>query len=189
MDAPLGPSGAESAVPEAVLRARMQNRLWLTTVILIATFVVTLLTREPPSNTSSYHAPSAKRTGGLDLSGLLANPYDPGDFPRTPAEEMRLRFAKPMPSPRERRARPDISGTTLVLRAISAFNPDERSTMVGDAVRHLRHYPQVKDEVWALVEQYRRNNPWMSEHVLAVKEAVEQRLEIASGEGHNLLEY
>lgn len=189
MGVPLGPSGVESAVPEAVIKARMQNKLWLTAVILITAFVFAVLTREIPSTANRDHAPSAKRTGGLDLSGLLANPYDPGDFPRTPAEAMRLRFAKPVPSPRERQGRPDISGTTLVLRAISEFNPDERATMVGDAVRHLRHYPQVKDEVWALVEQYRRNNPWMSAHVTAVKEAVEKRLEIAAGEGYNILEY
>ncbi len=112
----------------------------------------------------------------LSLSGLVANPYRPGDFIRTPREEVRRRFAKPAEPGRRREVEPAISGTTLMLRAISAFNADKRKTMIGDVVRHLRHYPNAKDLVWTLVDRYRANNPHLRHHVDTVKAQVETAL-------------
>ena len=123
----------------------------------------------------------------LSLSGLVANPYRPGDFIRTPREEVRRRFAKPVEPARERQGEPAISGTTLMLRAISAFNADKRRTMIGDVVRHFRHYPDAKDLVWLLVDRYRANNPQMHGHVDAVKAQVETALAKGSDGNYRLL--
>jgi len=120
----------------------------------------------------------------LSLSGLVANPYRPGDFIRTPREEVRRRFAKPG---RRRDGESAISGTTLMLRAISTFDVKKRKLMIGDVVRHLRHYPNAKNQVWVLVDRYRANNPQMRHHVDTVKAQVEAALTKAVDKNYRLL--
>lgn len=123
----------------------------------------------------------------LSLSGLVANPYRPGDFIRTPREEVRRRFAKPAEPGRRRDGESAISGTTLMLRAISTFDVKKRKLMIGDVVRHLRHYPNAKDQVWVLVDRYRANNPQMRHHVDTVKAQVEAALTKAVDKNYRLL--
>lgn len=123
----------------------------------------------------------------LSLSGLVANPYRPGDFIRTPREEVRRRFAKPTEPGRRREGEPAISGTTLMLRAISTFNAKKRRPMIDDVVRHLRHYPNAKDQVWVLVDRYGANNPHMRRYVAAVKAEVEVALARRTDKNYRLL--
>ncbi len=123
----------------------------------------------------------------LSLSGLVANPYRPGDFIRTPREEVRRRFAKPAEPGRRRDGESAISGTTLMLRAISTFDTKKRRPMIGDVVRHFRHYPNAKDQVWVLVDRYRANNPQMRHHVDTVKAMVEAALAKAVDKNYRLL--
>ena len=123
----------------------------------------------------------------LSLSGLVANPYRPGDFIRTPREEVRRRFARPAERGRRRDGESAISGTPLMLRAISAFATKKRRPMIGDVVRYFRHYPNAKDQVWVLVDRYRANNPQMRHHVDTVKAMVEAVLAKAVDKNYRLL--
>jgi hypothetical protein len=153
----------------------------------VTVLLLSLLVAGPARSASDKYKDEERND--LSLSGLVANPYRPGVFIRTPREEVRRRFAKPAATRRrvEGGGEPAISGTTLMLRAISTFNAKKRRPMIGDVVRHLRHYPNAKDQVWVLVDRYRANNPQMRHHVDTVKAMVEAALAKSVDKNYRLL--
>lgn len=112
------------------------------------------------------------------LADLVANPYDDDGQILTPLEEARQAFRDRFKTDPKRRERPDISGTSLMLRAILELDPAQRQTAINDVVRHLRRFPEVKDDVYALVETFRSNNPHLSDRIAAVTQTVDQRLAV-----------
>ena len=123
-----------------------------------------------------YLATPSERVEKFGLEALLQGPDGDNDQVRTPLEAARERFNDEYRLNYRTSTRPEISGTKLMLRAISEFNERERSLMVEDAVRLLRDHPDAKPQVFALVDQYLSNNPHMAPHGVKVKTAVEQQL-------------
>ncbi len=123
-----------------------------------------------------YLATPKERVEKFGLEALLRGPNEDSDQVLTPLEEARDRFNDQYRLSYKSSTRPEISGTKLMLRAISEFNEREREIMIDDAVRLLRDHPDAKPQVFALVDQFLVNNPHMAPHGKKVKSAVEQQL-------------
>ena len=157
-------------------RARSKPPAWSRTAILagsglgVVLFVVLV---------GLYMATPKERVEKFGLSALLEGPNRTSDEVLTPLEAARARFNERYRLNYDSKTRPEISGTKLMLRAISEFNERERNIAVDDAVRLLRDNPDAKPQIFALVDQFIANNPHMAEHGEMVKSLVEQRLEEA----------
>lgn len=112
------------------------------------------------------------------LSDLVANPYGDEDQLLTPLEEARRSFREQFETKPKNRERPDYSGAKLMLRAVLEFDERERETAINDAVRHLRRFPEVKSDVYKMVDTFRSNNPHLGERVDIVTASVDQRLSV-----------
>lgn len=123
-----------------------------------------------------YMATPRERIEKFGLSALLEGPVSESSHVTTPLEAARDRFNERYRRNYDAGKRPEITGTKLMLRAISEFNEHERSIMIDDAVRLLRDNPDIKPEVYAMVDQYLANNPHMTPHGKKVKASVEQQL-------------
>jgi len=123
-----------------------------------------------------YLATPGERIEKFGLTALLEGPIDNGDQVLTPLEAARDRFNERYRLNYDSTNRPEISGTKLMLRAISEFNERERAIMIDDAVRLLRNHPAAKPQVFALVDQFLTNNPHMLTHGQKVKSMVEEHL-------------
>lgn len=135
-----------------------------------------------------YLATPAERVEKFGLTALLEGPQGESSQVMTPLEEARDRFNERYRLNYKSGTRPEITGTKLMLRAISELNERERGIKIDDAVRLLRDHPDARPQVYALVDQFLLNNPHMATHGEAVKSAVEQQL--AEGPKSNLgLEY
>ena len=154
-------------------RARQKPAVWSRTAILagsglgVVLFVILV---------GLYMATPKERIEKFGLSALLEGPDRGGDQVLTPLEAARARFNERYHLNYESKTRPEISGTKLMLRAISEFNERERSIIIDDAVRLLHDHPDAKPQIFALVDQFLENNPHMAEHGQTVKSAVEQQL-------------
>lgn len=71
---------------------------------------------------------------------------------------------------------PVLSGTKLMLRAISELNPEQRRIRVADLARHLRAHPEVKVDIYTHVDTYLANNPHMAIHGARVTRMLEGEL-------------
>ncbi len=167
-------------------RVRAKPAAWSRTAILAASslavvmFVVLV---------GLYLATPGERIEKFGLTALLEGPTADGDQVLTPLEEARARFNERYRLNYDSKTRPEISGTKLMLRAISEFNERERSIMIDDAVRLLRDHPDAKPQVFALVDKFLSNNPHMATHGEKVKTVVEQQLAEAPSRRLDWLEY
>jgi hypothetical protein len=123
-----------------------------------------------------YLATPAERIEKFGLTALLEGPPAENNQMMTPLEEARDRFNERYRKNYDAGRRPEITGTKLMLRAISEFNERERSIMIDDAVRLLRDHPDTKPNVYAMVDQFLLNNPHLAPHGKNVISAVEQQL-------------
>ena len=123
-----------------------------------------------------YLATPDERIEKFGLSALLEGTAGERSDVLTPLEEARHRFNERYRLNYDSKTNPEISGTKLMLRAISEFNDRERGIIVDDAVRLLRKHPQAKPQVFALVDQFLLNNPHLADHGASVKSIVEQQL-------------
>jgi len=154
-------------------RARPKPAAWSRTAILagsglaVVLFVVLV---------GLYLATPGERIEKFGLSALLEGPTGETSQVLTPLEEARDRFNERYRLNYDSKTRPEISGTKLMLRAISEFNERERGIMIDDAVRLLRNHPDAKPQVFTLVDTFLSNNPHMADHGAKVKSMVEQQL-------------
>lgn len=123
-----------------------------------------------------YLATPQDRIEKFGLSALLEGPAEESSQVMTPLEEARTRFNERYRANPRAGTRPEITGTKLMLRAISELNERERGIKIDDAVRLLRDHPDAAREVYALVDQYLQNNPHMATHGEQVKSAVAKQL-------------
>jgi hypothetical protein len=123
-----------------------------------------------------YLATPGERIEKFGLTALLEGPRGESSSVMTPLEEARDRFNERYRLSQDSGTRPEITGTKLMMRAISEFNEHEREIMIDDAVRLLRENPGVKPQVYALVDQYLLNNPHLATRGETVKATVDVQL-------------
>jgi len=110
------------------------------------------------------------------LANLVDNPFEEGDHLLTPLEESRRAFEETFKHRQRSHERPEITGITLVLRAILEFQDEERETAIDDAVRQLRRHPDLRDKVWQVVATWQENNPHLAPRVAQVKAEINRKL-------------
>ena len=132
-------------------------------------------------------APEA-RVEQFGLSSLLDGPSRRPDHVMTPLEEARQRFKAGHRTDRDSRRSPEISGTKLMMRAISELNERQRQLKIADAVRLLRKHPESIVEVFALTDKYLANNPRLAPLGANVKTAVVARLKDKAPERFEFLD-
>jgi hypothetical protein len=124
-----------------------------------------------------YLSAPEERIEKFGLTGLLDGPSSDPDHVMTPLEEARQRFKEEYRVDRVSKTPPEISGTKLMMRAISELNGRERQLKIDDAVRLLRKHPDSIRQVFALVDKYLSNNEHLAPLGAEVKTAVAMRLQ------------
>lgn len=117
----------------------------------------------------------AGRTPTFTHAGVDEPPRD-GDHELTPGDGAIPSLGREYRRREGLEPQPVLSGTKLMLRAISEFNPEQRRIRVGDLARHLRAHPEVKLDIYTLVDRYLVNNPHMAIHGARVKRMLEGEL-------------
>ena len=117
----------------------------------------------------------AGRTQTLTHSGVDQPPRD-GDHEATLGDGMIPSLGREYRRRQGLVPQPVLSGTKLMLRAISEYNPEQRRIRVGDLARHLRGHPEVKPDIYTLVDRFLANNPHMAIHGARVKQMLESEL-------------
>jgi len=123
-----------------------------------------------------YIGAPSDRVENFGLDALVDGTESDETHLLTPLEEARAAFREQYRLEYKSRTNPEITGTRLLLRAISELNARERQIKIDDAVRLLRDYPEAKPTVYALVDTYLENNPHMATRGATVKAIVEARL-------------
>lgn len=116
------------------------------------------------------------RVEQFGLSELLEGPSSDSDHVLTPVEEARRRIDDELRGKDKSKTSPVISGTKMMMRAISELNARDRKIKIGDVVRLLRNHPDAVPEVFVLIDTYLANNPRLASRGVEVKTTVATRL-------------
>lgn len=117
----------------------------------------------------------AGRTQTVTHSGVDRPPWD-GDHEVTLGDGVIPSLGREYRRRQGLAPQPVLSGTKLMLRAISEYNPEQRRIRVDDLARHLRAHPEVKLDVYTLIDRFLANNPHMAIHGARVKRMLEGEL-------------